>query len=219
MSESERSPKKKKRSFLNRLAHSFRKKFTNPTDVSDNEKRELKNNNEKYKENSDTSTEASCSKYKKTIFNDSDNKIYSKNNTIHDNDDSNRQMTVSVTMQNSKVNLLSVKNDVELKSNEKKVKKFISKEKRRNNDDTSSDSDYSTTDTSDSSDDEIDNEQFLSSEKNDFYLKSDYFTKGKYMTYFFLQMEKMNYNPYDVYSIIRYHDSETAGERKKKIQN
>ncbi|XP_043465301.1 inositol polyphosphate 5-phosphatase E isoform X1 [Leptopilina heterotoma] len=216
MSESERSPKKKKRSFLNRLAHSFRKKFTNPTDVSDNEKekRQLKKNNEKYKENNDTtlSDEASCSKniMKKTIFSDNENKIYFKNNTIDDdNNDSNKQMTLA--MQNSKVNnLLLVKSEVELKRNEKKMKKFISKEKMRNNDDTSSDSDYSTTDTSDSSDDENDNEQFLSSEKNDFYLKSDYFTKGKYMTYFFLQMEKMNYNPYEVYNIIRYYDSEIS---------
>ncbi|XP_012531148.1 inositol polyphosphate 5-phosphatase E isoform X2 [Monomorium pharaonis] len=60
----------------------------------------------------------------------------------------------------------------------------------------------------DSSEDEND---LIESRK---YFKDDYFTKGKYITYFFLEMERQFYNPTDVYSIIQYHD--TACKKPEK---
>lgn len=206
MSDSEVSPKKRK-SFLSRITHSFRKKCINLTD-GDNENGHNSKKNESYKEN--TSQEASPSKNEKTTnFSDDENQ-YSTNNII--DNESNKQ-TLKVSNQIAVTPKLDCKFDAGLlQKNRGKTRKFISKE-IKNNDDSSSDSDYSTTDTSDSSDE---NERFLDYEKGDYYLKSDYFTKGKYMTYFFLQMEKMNYNPYEVYSIIQYHDSENLGERGEK---
>ncbi|XP_051171554.1 inositol polyphosphate 5-phosphatase E isoform X1 [Leptopilina boulardi] len=202
MSDKERSPKKKKRNFLSRLARSFKKKFNNDSDNCQLEK------NEKHKDDiDDTLQEASCSNEKMTSFSDNENKVtqYSTNNKI-DNNHSNKQMTIDISNQYVEKLDFKLNSSPNIdKKNGKKIKKFIYKEMKNNNDDSSSDSDYSTTDTSDSSDE---NEQFLNIEKSNFYLKNDYYTKGKYMSYFFLQMEKMNYNPYDVYTIIKYHDVE-----------
>lgn len=209
MSDKERSPKKKKRNFLSRLARSFKKKFNNDSDNCQLEK------NEKHKDDiDDTLQEASCSNEKMTSFSDNENKVtqYSTNNKI-DNNHSNKQMTIDISNQYVEKLDFKLNSSPNIdKKNGKKIKKFIYKEMKNNNDDSSSDSDYSTTDTSDSSDE---NEQFLNIEKSNFYLKNDYYTKGKYMSYFFLQMEKMNYNPYDVYTIIKYHDVENLGEMKK----
>ncbi|XP_050464975.1 inositol polyphosphate 5-phosphatase E isoform X2 [Cataglyphis hispanica] len=61
---------------------------------------------------------------------------------------------------------------------------------------------------------EDENEHLVESEKIQKYFKDDYFTKGKYITYFFLQMERQFYNPMEVYSMIQYH--ETACEKLRK---
>ncbi|KAL6421706.1 hypothetical protein ACFW04_010936 [Cataglyphis niger] len=61
---------------------------------------------------------------------------------------------------------------------------------------------------------EDENEHLVESEKIQKYFKDDYFTKGKYITYFFLQMERQFYNPMEVYSMIQYH--ETACEKLGK---
>ncbi|XP_072748415.1 inositol polyphosphate 5-phosphatase E isoform X2 [Anoplolepis gracilipes] len=62
-----------------------------------------------------------------------------------------------------------------------------------------------------SSEDEND---LIESEKIKKYFKDDYFTKGKYITYFFLEMERQFYNPMEVYSMVQYHD--TACEKPGK---
>ncbi|XP_029671904.1 inositol polyphosphate 5-phosphatase E isoform X2 [Formica exsecta] len=61
---------------------------------------------------------------------------------------------------------------------------------------------------------EDENEHLIESEKIQKYFKDDYFTKGKYITYFFLQMERQFYNPMEVYSMVQYH--ETACEKLGK---
>lgn len=68
----------------------------------------------------------------------------------------------------------------------------------------------------DSSGDE--NTDFLEAERDELDYGELYFTKGKYMSFFFLQMERQGYDPNDVYTIIRYHDDESArrAARRKK---
>ncbi|XP_024889525.1 inositol polyphosphate 5-phosphatase E isoform X2 [Temnothorax curvispinosus] len=63
----------------------------------------------------------------------------------------------------------------------------------------------------DSSEDE---NELIESEKGRIRFKDEYFTKGKFITYFFLEMERQFYNPTDVYSMVQYHD--TACEKPDK---
>ncbi|XP_071564424.1 inositol polyphosphate 5-phosphatase E isoform X2 [Temnothorax nylanderi] len=63
----------------------------------------------------------------------------------------------------------------------------------------------------DSSEDE---NELIESEKARIHFKDEYFTKGKFITYFFLEMERQFYNPTDVYSMVQYHD--TACEKPDK---
>ncbi|XP_071650890.1 inositol polyphosphate 5-phosphatase E isoform X2 [Temnothorax longispinosus] len=63
----------------------------------------------------------------------------------------------------------------------------------------------------DSSEDE---NELIESEKGRIHFKDEYFTKGKFITYFFLEMERQFYNPTDVYSMVQYHD--TACEKPDK---
>ncbi|XP_018350653.1 PREDICTED: 72 kDa inositol polyphosphate 5-phosphatase isoform X2 [Trachymyrmex septentrionalis] len=65
----------------------------------------------------------------------------------------------------------------------------------------------------DSSEDE--NEHLIESEKARKYFKDEYFTKGKYITYFFLEMERQLYDPTDVYSMVQYHDTDCKKPEKK----
>ncbi|XP_018044132.1 PREDICTED: 72 kDa inositol polyphosphate 5-phosphatase isoform X2 [Atta colombica] len=65
----------------------------------------------------------------------------------------------------------------------------------------------------DSSEDE--NEHLIESEKTQKYFKDEYFTKGKYITYFFLEMERQLYNPTDVYSMVQYHNTDCEKPEKK----
>ncbi|XP_061937614.1 inositol polyphosphate 5-phosphatase E isoform X1 [Apis cerana] len=62
---------------------------------------------------------------------------------------------------------------------------------------------------------EDENELFIDNEKNEIKLKDEYFTKGKYITYFFLEMERQFYNPFDVYNMVQYHDSNTEKPGKE----
>ncbi|XP_067212674.1 inositol polyphosphate 5-phosphatase E isoform X1 [Linepithema humile] len=74
----------------------------------------------------------------------------------------------------------------------------------------SEDSDFSADSTEDSFEEssEDENERLIESEKTHRYFKDEYFTKGKYISYFFLEMERMFYNPAEVYSMIQYHDTD-----------
>ncbi|KAG5305877.1 INP5E phosphatase, partial [Pseudoatta argentina] len=65
----------------------------------------------------------------------------------------------------------------------------------------------------DSSEDE--NEHLIESEKAQKYFEDEYFTKGKYITYFFLEMERQLYNPTDVYSMVQYHNTDREKPEKK----
>ncbi|XP_032690444.1 inositol polyphosphate 5-phosphatase E isoform X2 [Odontomachus brunneus] len=80
----------------------------------------------------------------------------------------------------------------------------------------SEDSDFSADSTEDSFEEssEDENEHLIESEKTQKYLKDEYFTKGKYITYFFLEMERQFYNPSEVYKMVQYHD--TACEKPEK---
>lgn len=96
------------------------------------------------------------------------------------------------------------------------TRKFLVKETKAISQESSEDSDFSADSTEDSfedsSEDEI--EHLIESEKARTYFKDEYFTKGKYITYFFLEMERQFYDPTDVYSMVQYHD--TACEKPGK---
>ncbi|KAL6262255.1 hypothetical protein P5V15_007350 [Pogonomyrmex californicus] len=55
---------------------------------------------------------------------------------------------------------------------------------------------------------EDENEHLIESERTQRYIKDEYFTKGKYITYFFLEMERQFYNPTEVYSMVHYHEND-----------
>lgn len=86
--------------------------------------------------------------------------------------------------------------------------KFVVKETKALSQESSEDSDFSADSTEDSFEEssEDENEHLIESEKVQRYFKDEYFTKGKYITYFFLEMERQFYNPMEVYSMIQYHD-------------
>lgn len=90
------------------------------------------------------------------------------------------------------------------------------KEKKAICQESSEDSDFSADSTEDSFEEssEDENEHLIESEKTQKYLKDEYFTKGKYITYFFLEMERQFYNPLEVYKMVQYHD--TACEKPEK---
>lgn len=94
--------------------------------------------------------------------------------------------------------------------------KFLIKETKVVSPESSEDSDFSADSTENSFEEssEDENEHLIESEKIQKYFKDDYFTKGKYITYFFLQMERQFYNPMEVYSMVQYH--ETACEKLGK---
>ncbi|XP_014482773.1 PREDICTED: 72 kDa inositol polyphosphate 5-phosphatase isoform X2 [Dinoponera quadriceps] len=62
---------------------------------------------------------------------------------------------------------------------------------------------------------EDENEHLIESEKTQKYLKDEYFTKGKYITYFFLEMERQLYNPSEVYRMIQYRDTDCEKPEKE----
>ncbi|XP_043260321.1 inositol polyphosphate 5-phosphatase E isoform X1 [Colletes gigas] len=98
-----------------------------------------------------------------------------------------------------------------------KTHKFLLKEIKVISQESSEDSDFSADLTEDlfeeSSEDE--NELLIDYEKNEKNVKDEYFTKGKYISYFFLEMERQFYNPHDVYSMVQYHESNTEKPGKE----
>nr|XP_050848128.1 inositol polyphosphate 5-phosphatase E isoform X3 [Vespula vulgaris]XP_050848129.1 inositol polyphosphate 5-phosphatase E isoform X3 [Vespula vulgaris] len=80
--------------------------------------------------------------------------------------------------------------------------------------------------TEESTEDEIEessedeNTQIINAEKDHKYIKDDYFTKGKYITYFFLEMERQFYDPSkEVYSMVTYHDTNSCEKPEHKDEN
>nr|XP_033206446.1 inositol polyphosphate 5-phosphatase E isoform X3 [Bombus vancouverensis nearcticus] len=66
---------------------------------------------------------------------------------------------------------------------------------------------------------EDENELLIDYERNEKSFKDEYFTKGKYITYFFLEMERMFYNPFDVYSMVQYHETNNTERPGKEGEN
>ncbi|XP_015122800.1 inositol polyphosphate 5-phosphatase E isoform X2 [Diachasma alloeum] len=119
-------------------------------------------------------------------------------------------LETSVKMQNSKV--ISAGDVGEMiapvGAEIKASNKLITKERKHLGQGHISDSDESdTTESIHSDDDSVDSEEEIN-------IKDLYFTTGKYITYFFLEMERQHYNPQEEkYSYIHYHG---AGETCKK---
>lgn len=103
-------------------------------------------------------------------------------------------------------------------NNLQKLHKFLIKEKSVMSHENSEDSDFSAESTEDSFEEssEDENDLLIDYERNEKSLKDEYFTKGKYITYFFLEMERMFYNPFDVYSMVQYHESNNTEKPGKK---
>ncbi|KYM87467.1 72 kDa inositol polyphosphate 5-phosphatase [Atta colombica] len=97
------------------------------------------------------------------------------------------------------------------------TRKFLVKETKVISQESSEDSDFSADSMEDSFEDssEDENEHLIESEKTQKYFKDEYFTKGKYITYFFLEMERQLYNPTDVYSMVQYHNTDCEKPEKK----
>ncbi|KAL0106718.1 hypothetical protein PUN28_015335 [Cardiocondyla obscurior] len=97
------------------------------------------------------------------------------------------------------------------------TRKFLVKETKEISPESSEDSDFSADSTEDSFEDSSDdeNEHLIESEKARIHFKDEYFTKGKYITYFFLEMERQFYNPSDVYSMVHYHDTDCEKPEKE----
>lgn len=97
---------------------------------------------------------------------------------------------------------------------------FIVKETKVIFQENSEDSDFSADSTEDSFEEssEDENEHLIESEKTQKYLKDEYFTKGKYITYFFLEMERQFYNPSEVYKMVQYNDTTCEKPEKEGIK-
>jgi len=108
--------------------------------------------------------------------------------------------------------LLSSSSNISIRDD---TRKFVVKETKAISQESSEDSDFSADSTEDSFEDdssEDETDRLSKSEKILRYFKDEYFTKGKYITYFFLEMERQFYNPTDVYSMVQYHDCEKPGK-------
>ncbi|XP_077263461.1 inositol-3-phosphate synthase isoform X1 [Temnothorax americanus] len=95
------------------------------------------------------------------------------------------------------------------------ARKFLVKETKAISQESSEDSDFSADSTEDSFEYSSEDEnELIESEKGQIHFKDEYFTKGKFITYFFLEMERQFYDPTDVYSMVQYRD--TACEKPDK---
>lgn len=94
------------------------------------------------------------------------------------------------------------------------TKKFIVKETKAISQESSEDSDFSADSTEDSFDDSSEDENELIESRK--YFKDEYFTKGKYITYFFLEMERQFSNPTEVYKMIQYHNTGCKKTRERR---
>lgn len=122
----------------------------------------------------------------------------------------------------SKIDITPEKMLKKIQSKNKNVseltKKLMEKEKKINCDNESTDSDESDSTTTYTSDDE--NIDIIESEIIEKNIKDLYFTTGKFITYFFLEMERKWYNPKEeIYSYIKYHnkDGNSLNKGIKKI--
>ncbi|XP_076167369.1 inositol-3-phosphate synthase isoform X1 [Ptiloglossa arizonensis] len=102
-----------------------------------------------------------------------------------------------------------------------KTHQFLLKQIKVISQESSEDSDFSADLTEnlfeESSEDE--NELLIDYEKNEKNIKDEYFTKGKYITYFFLEMERQFYNPHEVYSMVQYHEPYNTEKPGKEGEN
>jgi len=96
------------------------------------------------------------------------------------------------------------------------TRKFLVKETKAISQESSEDSDFSADSTEDSFENSSEDENdLIESEKARTYFKDEYFTKGKFITYFFLEMERQFYNPTDVYSMVQYRDTDFEKPEKE----
>ncbi|XP_076762175.1 uncharacterized protein LOC143430088 [Xylocopa sonorina] len=104
-----------------------------------------------------------------------------------------------------------------------KTHEFLLKEINVTPQEDSEDSDFSAESTEDSFEiiqsSEDENDLLIECEKHEKSLKDEYITKGKYITYFFLEMERQSYNPFDVYSMVQYHESDNTEKPGKEGEN
>lgn len=100
-------------------------------------------------------------------------------------------------------------------------RKLVAKETKAIFQESSEDSDFSADSTEDSFEEssEDENERLIESERAHRYFKDEYFTKGKYITYFFLEMERQFYDPTEVYSMVQYHSTDCEKPRKEGTKN
>lgn len=97
------------------------------------------------------------------------------------------------------------------------TRKFLVKGAKAISQESSEDSDFSADSTEDSFQDSSEDEtEHLFEKARNF--KDEYFTKGKYITYFFLEMERQFYNPTDVYSMVQYHNTDCEKPEKEGIK-
>lgn len=99
------------------------------------------------------------------------------------------------------------------------IRALVVKETKEICQENSEDSDFSADSTENSFEESSEDENdLIESEKAQKYFKDEYFTKGKYMTYFFLEMERQFYNPSDVYSMVQYCNTEREKPEKEGIK-
>ncbi|XP_015588622.1 inositol polyphosphate 5-phosphatase E isoform X1 [Cephus cinctus] len=189
--------------------------------VALNELSKMNSNKSKERDSSSTSIELS-----NTI--DNPTNVITNTNFGENEEESgaNGKITVHVDVGTStpSINFIEAKekpenDDGEKSSAVKRVKNFL----HLNKEDSDTSSEYSTDseesiyeDSCDSDDEEDldDNERLIMAERNKKYFEDGYFTKGKYITYFFLQLERQYYNPNEVYSMVRYHADEDVTNRE-----
>lgn len=189
MSDTTKKKIKKKRSIFSRIRKSFRLK------KSDSAKSECKGSRDAYRVKVDdykhASAETPC--------------VSSKGTSVPPVDKSG---VIQTEVLNKSVELCARKPCSMLNHNNDSAatRKLLIKEKQLNDSD---DSDYSVTGSDLSDDDDL----LIQVERNEINLKEDYFTVGKYITYFFLAMERQSYDPNDVYTMIQYQNNDTELEK------
>lgn len=150
-------------------------------------------------------------------------KIQIENTSVADAKESNFpsssiEITQNDSIQNSKkqsesISTIFEKNKLISNKNEELLLK-----KQYTSQESSEDSDFSADSTEDSFEESSEDENvcLIENETNKRTLKDDYFTKGKYITYFFLEMERQGYDPSEVYCMVQYHDSNDCENPEKK---
>lgn len=96
----------------------------------------------------------------------------------------------------------------------------VAKERKVVSQVSSEDSDFSADSTEESFEEssEDETEHPLEPGRAQRYIKDEYFTKGKYITYFFLEMERQFSNPTEVYKMVHYHGTDCEKPGKEGIK-